>query len=214
MPSELQAYHGRRGEIEESRHEANCSLLNADKREAARHHDSRWVKRWREGATNVAAAGPDLADLEANGQRIQHRSTLLLPLVTVPFALHTSDESDPNSWRREDMVGSGFVASLAQPGGNTTGISILSGNLDGKRQEILMEAVPGARHYAALADVNSSSPRRLQTLQEAVRARGAELSIYRVSNAEEMPTKSIWQSGPALRVSTCWRQRCCSPIVR
>ena len=86
----------------------------------------------------------------------------------------------------EDLVGSGFVASLAQPGGNTTGISILSSDLDGKRQEILMEAVPGARHYAALADVNSSSPQRLQTLQEAVRARGAELSIYRVSHAGDI----------------------------
>jgi putative ABC transport system substrate-binding protein len=86
----------------------------------------------------------------------------------------------------ENMVGSGFVASLAQPGGNTTGISILSSDLDGKRQEILMEVVPGARHYAALADVNSSSSQRLQTLREAVRARGAELSIYQVSNADEI----------------------------
>jgi putative ABC transport system substrate-binding protein len=65
----------------------------------------------------------------------------------------------------EDMVGSGFVASLAKPGGNTTGVSILSSELDGKRQEILMEAVPGARRYAAFADVNSSSPQRLNTLE-------------------------------------------------
>jgi putative tryptophan/tyrosine transport system substrate-binding protein len=86
----------------------------------------------------------------------------------------------------EDLVGSAFVASLARPGGNTTGISILSSELDGKRQEILMEAVPGARHYAALADVNSSSPQRLQTLREQLRARGIELSIYRVAKAEEI----------------------------
>jgi putative ABC transport system substrate-binding protein len=86
----------------------------------------------------------------------------------------------------EDMVGSGFVASLAQPGGNTTGISILSSDLDGKRQEILMEVVPGARHYAALADVNSSSPQRFRTLQDQVRARRAELSIYRVAKTEEI----------------------------
>jgi putative ABC transport system substrate-binding protein len=86
----------------------------------------------------------------------------------------------------EDMVGSRFVASLARPGGNTTGVSILSSELDGKRQEILMEAVPGARRYAALADVNSSSPQRLQTLEEITRARGAELSIYRVAKSEEV----------------------------
>src|SRR6516164_6018937 len=58
----------------------------------------------------------------------------------------------------EDMVGSRFVASLAKPGGNTTGVSILSNELDGKRQQILMEAVPAAHRYAALADVNSSTP--------------------------------------------------------
>jgi putative ABC transport system substrate-binding protein len=99
----------------------------------------------------------------------------------------------------EDMVGSGFVASLARPAGNATGLSMLNGDLDGKRQEILMQVVPGARHYAALADANSSSPQRLQTLQEAVRARGAELSIYRVATAEEIPgaIDAAKQSGAA-----------------
>jgi putative ABC transport system substrate-binding protein len=86
----------------------------------------------------------------------------------------------------EDMVGSRFVASLARPGGNTTGVSILSSELDGKRQQILMETVPGAHRYAALADVNSSSPQRLQTLEEITRARGAELLIYRVGKSEEI----------------------------
>ncbi len=85
----------------------------------------------------------------------------------------------------EDMVGSHFAGSLAKPGGNTTGVSLLSSDLDGKRQEILMEALPGARRYAALADINSSSPQRLNALEEITRARGAELSIYRVSNSEE-----------------------------
>ena len=51
-----------------------------------------------------------------------------------------------------DMVAAGFVRSLARPGGNTTGVSILAPELDGKRQEILMEAVPGARRIAVLAD--------------------------------------------------------------
>jgi putative tryptophan/tyrosine transport system substrate-binding protein len=42
----------------------------------------------------------------------------------------------------DDMVGSGLVNSLAHPGGNTTGVSMLAGDLDGKRQEILIELVP------------------------------------------------------------------------
>jgi hypothetical protein len=64
------------------------------------------------------------------------------------------------------MVGSRFVASLAKPGGNTTGVSLLSSD-------------------------NSSTPQRLQTLEELIRARGAELSIYRVAKAEEMAGAAI-----------------------
>jgi len=52
----------------------------------------------------------------------------------------------------EDVVGEGLVASLPRPGGNTTGISLLTPELDGKRQEILLEAIPGLRKLAILAD--------------------------------------------------------------
>src|SRR4029434_8308397 len=81
----------------------------------------------------------------------------------------------------DDMVGSGLVGSLAKPDGNTTGVSILAPELDGKRQEILIEAVPGVRRMAALADFNTTTPRQLQALQDAARARGVDLLIYRVT---------------------------------
>ncbi len=48
----------------------------------------------------------------------------------------------------DDMLGQGFVRSLAKPGGNTTGVTILASELDGKRQEILIEAIPGVRRIA------------------------------------------------------------------
>src|SRR5262245_19069169 len=67
----------------------------------------------------------------------------------------------------DDMVGQGFVRSLAKPGGNTTGVTILASELDGKRQDILMEAVPGVRRIAALADTNVTRPSQLQALQHA-----------------------------------------------
>ncbi len=86
----------------------------------------------------------------------------------------------------EDMVGQGLVNSLARPGGNTTGVSILASELDGKRQEILIEAVPGLRRMAALADPRAIRPPQLQALQDAARARGVELSIHRVASAEEI----------------------------
>ncbi|MGA7024530.1 MAG: ABC transporter substrate binding protein [Pseudolabrys sp.] len=49
----------------------------------------------------------------------------------------------------EDMIAAGFAASLAKPGGNITGISLMSPDLDGKRQDILIEAVPGAQRIAS-----------------------------------------------------------------
>ena len=87
-----------------------------------------------------------------------------------------------------DMVGAGLVGSLAKPGGNTTGFSILAFELNGKRQDILMEAVPGVRHMAALADGSTPSPQQLQVLVEVARARGVELSINRVARPEEIAT--------------------------
>jgi hypothetical protein len=48
-----------------------------------------------------------------------------------------------------EMVGEGLVESFARPNGNTTGISILATELDGKRQDILIEAVPGIHRMAA-----------------------------------------------------------------
>ena len=53
-----------------------------------------------------------------------------------------------------DMLGSGLVTSLARPDGNTTGVSMLAVESDGKRQDILIEAVPGLRLMAVLTDVN------------------------------------------------------------
>jgi putative ABC transport system substrate-binding protein len=85
-----------------------------------------------------------------------------------------------------DLLGSGFVNSLSRPDGNTTGVSILAGEADGKRQDILIEAVPGLRLMAVLTDVNFTSAAKLDALQQAARARGIEFSIHRVARGEEI----------------------------
>ena len=100
----------------------------------------------------------------------------------------------------EDMLGSGFAHSMAKPEGNTTGHSILSFELNGKRQEILMELLPAARHMAALTDTNTYSPEHLQTLQELTRQRGVELSVYRVSKPEEIA--GAIEAAPSGKVTT------------
>ena len=86
----------------------------------------------------------------------------------------------------DDMVGSRLVDSMAHPGGNTTGISILATELDGKRQELLIELIHGARHIAALADSNTTAARQLEALEDTARAHGVELSIQQIAKREEI----------------------------
>jgi putative tryptophan/tyrosine transport system substrate-binding protein len=86
----------------------------------------------------------------------------------------------------DDMLGLGFVTSMARPDGNITGVSILVGETDGKRQEILIEAVPGLRRMAALVDSNYTTVARLDGLQEGARAHNVELSVHRVTRGEEI----------------------------
>jgi putative ABC transport system substrate-binding protein len=55
-----------------------------------------------------------------------------------------------------DPVGNGLVASLARPGGNVTGLSLLQAETAGKRLELLREVVPGLRRLAIMG--NFSNP--------------------------------------------------------
>jgi putative tryptophan/tyrosine transport system substrate-binding protein len=86
----------------------------------------------------------------------------------------------------DDMVGEGLARSMARPDGNTTGVSFLGTELNGKRQELLIELIPGARHIAALADPRVVGPNRLRTLQDMARAKGVELVIHTVGTPEEI----------------------------
>jgi putative ABC transport system substrate-binding protein len=87
-----------------------------------------------------------------------------------------------------DMIWEGFVSSLARPNGNMTGVNVLSVELDSKRQEILIEAVPGLRQVAILADANYTKGTNVDALREVARAHDVELSIYRVATGDEIAT--------------------------
>jgi putative ABC transport system substrate-binding protein len=63
-----------------------------------------------------------------------------------------------------DPVGSGFVASLARPGGNITGLSTLAPELSGKRLELLKEVVPKLSRVAIVG--TSTQPGHTQTIKE------------------------------------------------
>jgi len=98
-----------------------------------------------------------------------------------------------------DMVATGLVKSLARPDGNITGISLLSPELNGKRQDIMIEAVPGARRMAMLAEATNTEPQQLKALQDAARARGIEIAIFTIRTPEDIApaTNEIKASGVA-----------------
>ena len=70
-----------------------------------------------------------------------------------------------------DPVGNGFVASLARPGGNITGLSSYSAELNGKRLELLKEIVPKLSRLAVVGE--STYPGNAQSLKETELAAGA-----------------------------------------
>jgi putative ABC transport system substrate-binding protein len=86
----------------------------------------------------------------------------------------------------DDMVGSGLAVSMAHPGANTTGVSLLATELDGKRQELLIELIPEARRISALADPNTTASPRLQALQDAARAHDVDLDIHTAGTLQEI----------------------------
>src|SRR5262245_41873745 len=86
----------------------------------------------------------------------------------------------------DDMVGAGLVRSLARPGGNTSGVSILAADLDGKRQEVLLQFIPGIRRLAVLSDAQNNTPAQLQVLADGGRSHGVELLIHRVERNEDI----------------------------
>jgi putative ABC transport system substrate-binding protein len=78
-----------------------------------------------------------------------------------------------------DPIGSGFVASLARPGGNITGLSSLRADLSGKRLELLKEILPKLSRVAVLG--TSTLPGNAQELRDGTRRSGiwSEASIPR-----------------------------------
>jgi putative ABC transport system substrate-binding protein len=79
----------------------------------------------------------------------------------------------------DDIVGSGLITSLAKPGGNTTGVSILATELDGKKLDILRRITGSGKRFGVLNDP-SSAQAQPQLLLETAKALGVELVMQDV----------------------------------
>ena len=86
----------------------------------------------------------------------------------------------------EDPVGSGLVSSLARPGGNITGLSIMAPDLDGKRLELLKEAFPKVARVAFLSESGGTRGNlRLTEMEAVAKALGLKLLSLPVRNLDD-----------------------------
>jgi putative tryptophan/tyrosine transport system substrate-binding protein len=85
-----------------------------------------------------------------------------------------------------ELVDTGLIASLARPGGNTTGVSILNTELDAKRLEVLKQIVPLGRRFALLRDPAFSFPAQMQAIIDVGHALGVELQVIDVRGPADL----------------------------
>jgi putative ABC transport system substrate-binding protein len=87
----------------------------------------------------------------------------------------------------DDPVGSGFVASLARPGGNITGLSTLSPEISGKQLEILKEVVPKLSRVGVLGDVTRPGiPQELREINVAADAFRVQVQYLEVRGSKDI----------------------------
>jgi putative tryptophan/tyrosine transport system substrate-binding protein len=139
--------------------------------------------RWAEGkAERIPELAAELVKLKVDiivtggstATRAAKKATVTIPIVM-------SQDSDP--------VGSGFVASLAKPGGNITGLSSYAAELSGKRLELLKEVLPRLSRVAVLG--NSTAPQNARALKDtelAADALGMKLQYLDVLGPKDIET--------------------------
>ena len=97
--------------------------------------------------------------------RAAQNATTTIPIVAVAY----------------DLVDAGFITSLARPGGNITGVSLLAPELDTKKLDILKEIVPAARRFGVLSEPALNAPKWRRAMADTARMLEAELQIIDVT---------------------------------
>jgi putative ABC transport system substrate-binding protein len=137
--------------------------------------------RWAEGrTTRLSDLSAELVRLKVDvivttgtpGALAARQTTSTIPIV-VPVMI--------------DPVGAGVVASLARPGGNITGLSLMSPEIGVKRMELLKETFPGVSRVAVLRDPRVSRM-DLPPTEAAARTLGVHLQILEVRDINDLET--------------------------
>lgn len=141
--------------------------------------------RWAEGRyERLPALAADLVDRKVDiiiatggdaGARAAKQATSTIPIVFISGG---------------DPVGQGIVAGLARPGGNVTGVSLLTFELAPKRFELLLELIPEAKIVALFVNPNNSSWQHskgiVDEVERAARSKGLAFHITKASTRDEI----------------------------
>jgi putative ABC transport system substrate-binding protein len=136
--------------------------------------------RWAEGYDRYPALAAELVRLKVDiivavggrASQVAQQATKAIPIVMSVVI---------------DPLGSGLVPSLAHPGGNLTGTSMMASDLVGKQLEVLKGAIPGVSRVALLWNpANPGSAPQLREAEAAARALGVRLQTLEARNPQEI----------------------------
>ena len=127
----------------------------------------------------------------------------------VPAIMRTTSTIPTIFAGANDPVGSGYVTSLARPGGNVTGLSLQSADLVGKRLELLREVAPKLKHLAVIGSARDS---RGSVVGKSTRSR--RRLERRISRWRPLKSTVRRTSRPPLMHSRAGPRRCTSSATR
>jgi putative ABC transport system substrate-binding protein len=155
------------------------------------------VYRWAEGdSSRYAGIAAELVHMKVDvivtvGSAA---ATVMRATSTIPIVLAAA----------VDPVASGFVQSLAHPGGNVTGLSLQSEEIGAKRLEILREAIPDLKRLAVMANANyPGSARESAAVREAARKLGLTADALDIHRPEDIAPAIASVKGLATALYVC-----------
>src|SRR5262245_8208752 len=152
------------------------------------------VIEWRRIGSSIDDARPHVTEL------VRSKVDLILALSTsLARAAMEATSTIPIVFVSADPVATGLAKSLARPGGNATGVSVVSPELVAKRLDLLHQALPHARRVAFLRNPsNASISQQTAEGQEAAARVGVHLQPFDARNAAQIDEslRAIQRSAP------------------
>jgi ABC-type uncharacterized transport system substrate-binding protein len=147
-----------------------------------------------------------LPDLAAELARLQVDVIVTMGVNTVRAAQHATRTIPIVLAAGQDPVGLGLVASLVRPGGNLTGLSLMSDALEGKRLELLKEAVPTASRVGVLFNpANTGAVQQWRETERAAWSLGVQLHALEVRRADELEHAFATATSAGIGALIVWR---------